>query len=82
MALCKTATGFQLWFCKCINSVFTLSSPASGETKRQSREPFERVNYLYLLVGALNLDTNTDFCPLLIEAEFPFFAIEKKEKRS
>lgn len=81
MALCKTATGFQLCFCKCINSVFTLSSPASGETKRQSGEPFGRMNYLYLLMGALNLDTNTDFCPLLIEAEFPFLAIEE-EKRS
>lgn len=68
-------------FCKCIKSVFTLSSPASGETKHQSRETFGRMNYLYLLMGALNLDTNTDFCPLLIEAEFPFLAIEE-EKRS
>lgn len=81
MALCKTATGFQLCFCKWIKSVFTLSSPASGETKHQSRETFGRMNYLYLLMGALNLDTNTDFCPLLIEAEFPFLAIEE-EKRS
>lgn len=63
-------------------NVLILSSPASEETKCQSRMDLLE-NDLYLSAsGAVNLDINTDFCPLLPEAKFPFLAIEKEKKVS
>ncbi|EOB06422.1 hypothetical protein Anapl_04031 [Anas platyrhynchos] len=69
---------------ECKKLTLTPSSHPTGEeveeTKCQSRMDLLE-NDLYLSAsGAVNLDINTDFCPLLPEAKFPFLAIEKEKK--